>query len=68
VALVIGIGDYQDPLLGKRSDPKADATQISQTPKRLGFEDHHRTRHDTFDRPRSLCKPAARNPSDALII
>jgi uncharacterized caspase-like protein len=38
VALVIGIGDYQDPLLGKLSHPKPDAASIAQQLKELGFE------------------------------
>jgi uncharacterized caspase-like protein len=38
VALVIGIGDYQDPLLGKLSHPKPDAASIAQQLTQLGFE------------------------------
>jgi uncharacterized caspase-like protein len=38
VALVIGIGDYQDPLLGKLSHPKPDAASIAQQLEQLGFE------------------------------
>src|SRR5215467_9169249 len=38
VALVIGIGDYRDPLLGKLDHPKSDAASIAQQLKQLGFE------------------------------
>jgi uncharacterized caspase-like protein/uncharacterized protein YqhQ len=38
VALVIGIGDYRDPLLGKLDHPKSDAASIAQELKQLGFE------------------------------
>jgi uncharacterized caspase-like protein len=38
VALVIGIGDYTDPLLGKLEHPKSDAASIAQQLKQLGFE------------------------------
>jgi hypothetical protein len=37
VALVIGIGDYTDPLLGKLEHPKSDAASIARQLKQLGF-------------------------------
>jgi uncharacterized caspase-like protein len=37
-AFVIGIGDYQDPLLGKLDHPKGDAEALARKPGELGFK------------------------------
>jgi Caspase domain len=38
VALVIGIGDYKDPLLGKLAHPKPEADAVAQKLGELGFK------------------------------